>query len=61
MRPLGRATYFGELAGMVTLLAARDAYSWEGAEALLIEQGLTRRTAHAVWNAAAELGRDGNR
>jgi HD-like signal output (HDOD) protein len=61
MGPLGRATYFGELAGMVTLLAARDARAWERSEALLIEQGLPARTARAVWNAAAELGRDGNR
>jgi HD-like signal output (HDOD) protein len=61
MRPLGRAIYFGELAGMVTMLGARDAYSWEGAEALLVGQGLKRRTAHAVWHAAAELGRDGSR
>ena len=61
MRPLGRAAYYGELAGMVTMLAARDAYSWEGAEALLVGQGLKRRTAHAVWHAAAELGRDGSR
>jgi HD-like signal output (HDOD) protein len=61
MRPLGRAAYFGELAGMVTMLAARDAYSWEDAEALLVGQGLKRRTAEAVWRAAAELGRDGSR
>lgn len=61
MGPLGRATYFGELAGMVTLLAARDPKSWERAEALLIEQGLPARTARAVWNAAAELGHDDNR
>lgn len=61
MGALGRATYFGDLAGRVTLLAARDAKSWERAETLLIEQGLPPRTARAVWNAAAELGRDGNR
>jgi HD-like signal output (HDOD) protein len=61
MGPLGRATYFGDLAGMVTLLAARDPQSWERAESLLIEQGLPARTARAVWNAAAELGRDANR
>jgi HD-like signal output (HDOD) protein len=61
MRPLGRAAYYGELAGMVTMLGARDAYSWEGAEALLVGQGLKRRTAHAVWHAAAELGRDRSR
>jgi HD-like signal output (HDOD) protein len=61
MGPLGRATYFGELAGMVTLLAARDAKTWDRSEALLIEQGLPARTARAIWNAAAELGRDANR
>ncbi len=61
MGPLGRATYFGELAGMLTLLAARDAHSWERAEALLIGQGLPPLPARAVWNAAAELGREGNR
>jgi HD-like signal output (HDOD) protein len=61
MGPLGRATYFGELAGMVTLLAARDPKSWERSETLLIEQGLQPRTARAVWNAAAELGRSDNR
>lgn len=61
MRPLGRATYYAELAGMLTVLGARDAYSWDGAEALLITQGLPRKTAHAVWHAAAELASDGNR
>jgi HD-like signal output (HDOD) protein len=61
MQPLGRAIYFGELAGMVTVLAARDAHSWELAEVLLVGQGLKRRTAYAVWHAAAELGRDDNR
>jgi hypothetical protein len=61
MGPLGRAAYFGELASAVTLLAARDPQSWERSETLLIEQGLPPRTARAVWNAAAELGRDGNR
>jgi HD-like signal output (HDOD) protein len=61
MGPLGRATYFGELAGMVTLLGARDAYTWEAAEALLIGQGLRRQTALAVWRAAAELGSSSNR
>jgi hypothetical protein len=43
------------------MLAVRDAYSWEDAEALLVGQGLKRRTAEAVWRAAAELGRDGSR
>lgn len=61
MGPLGRATYFGELASMVTMLAARDAKTWDRSESLLIEQGLPPRTARALWNAAAELGRDGDR
>ena len=51
----------GIAAGVVTLLAARDPKSWENAEALLIEQGLPPRAARAVWNAAAELGRNDNR
>jgi HD-like signal output (HDOD) protein len=61
MAPLGRAIYFGELAGMLTVLAARNAYTWDGAEALLTGQGLKRRTAHAVCHAAAELGANSNR
>ena len=61
MRPLGRATYFGELAGMLTVLAARDEYSWDAAEALLTGQGLPRKTAHAICHAAAELGGNSNR
>jgi HD-like signal output (HDOD) protein len=61
MGPLGRAIYFGELAGMLTVLAARNAYSWDDAEALLTGQGLKRRTAHAVCHAAAELGGGSNR
>ncbi len=61
MGPLGRAMYFGELAGMVTLLAARETYSWEEAEALLAGQGLRRQTALALWRAAAELGGNSNR
>lgn len=61
MRPLGRAAYYGELAGTVTTLCARDAYPPDQAEALLVGQGLKRRTAVAVWNAAAELGRDNSR
>jgi len=61
MGPLGRAIYFGELAGTLTVLAARDAYSWDDAEALLTGQGLKRRTAHAVCQAAAELGGGNNR
>ena len=61
MRPLGRAAYYGDLAGMVTMLGARNACSWEEAEALLVGQGLKRRTAQAIGRAAAELGRDGSR
>jgi HD-like signal output (HDOD) protein len=61
MRPLGRAAYYGDLAGMVTMLGARKACSWEEAEPLLVGQGLKRRTAQAIGRAAAELGRDGSR
>ena len=41
--PLGRAVYFGELCGaLATMLDARDAYSWDGTDALLVGQGLKR-------------------
>jgi hypothetical protein len=61
MGPLGRSIYFGELAGMLTVLAARNAYSWDDAETLLTGQGLKRRTAHAICHAAAELGASNSR
>jgi len=61
MGPLGRSIYFGELAGMLTVLAARNAYSWDDAETMLTGQGLKRRTAHAICHAAAELGASNSR
>jgi len=61
MGPLGRSIYFGEVAGMLTVLAARNAFSWDDAEALLTGQGLKRRTAHTICHAAAELGASDSR
>lgn len=52
MSPLGQAIYFGELCGALTLLAKRGTYSEEGAQALLMEQGLTRRITQEIWRAA---------
>jgi HD-like signal output (HDOD) protein len=52
MSPLGQAIYFGELCGALTLLTKRGTYSEEGAQALLMEQGLTRRITQEIWSAA---------
>ncbi|HEY0940168.1 MAG TPA: HDOD domain-containing protein [Steroidobacter sp.] len=52
MSPLGQAIYFGELAGALALLATRGEYSEEGAVALLMEQGLNRRSTLQIWEAA---------
>lgn len=52
MSPLGQAIYFGELCGALTLLAKRGTYSEEGAQALLMEQGLTRKITQEIWQAA---------
>lgn len=52
MSPLGQALYFGELCGALTLLARRGTYAEEGAQTLLMEQGLTRRITQDVWQAA---------
>jgi HD-like signal output (HDOD) protein len=52
MSPLGQAIYFGELCGALTLLTKRGTYSEEGAQALLMEQGLTRKIAQEMWQAA---------
>ena len=57
MDPLGRAVYFGELCGMLTMLEVRDAHSRDGTDAMLVGQGLPRRTAVRRLAAAAELGR----
>nr|WP_298728897.1 HDOD domain-containing protein [uncultured Steroidobacter sp.] len=52
MSPLGQALYFGELCGALTLLTRRGTYAEEGAQTLLMEQGLTRRITQDVWQAA---------
>jgi len=52
MTPLGQAIYFGELCGALTLLTKRGTYSEEGAQALLMEQGLTRKITQEMWQAA---------
>jgi len=52
MSPLGQALYFGALCGALTLLTKRGTYSEEGAQALLMEQGLTRRITQEIWRAA---------
>lgn len=52
MSPLGQAIYFGELCGALTLLARRGTYSEEGAQALLMEQGLPRKITQEIWQAA---------
>lgn len=52
MSSLGQSIYFGELCGALTLLTKRGTYSEEGAQALLMEQGLTRRIVQEIWQAA---------
>lgn len=52
MSPLGQAIYFGELCGALALLAKRGGYSAEGAQALLMQQGLSREATLEIWNAA---------
>ena len=52
MSRLGQAIYFGELSGALAVLNKRGSYSAEGAEAMLIQQGLARKTAVEIWQAA---------
>ena len=59
MSALGRAVYFGELCGVLALLHARGVHSADGAEALLLQQGLPRAAVHSVWRAAT-AGSDEN-
>ena len=54
MRPLGRAVYYGELAGMVTMLGARDAYSWEERRSLAGRTGF--ETSHSPRRLARGCG-----
>lgn len=52
MSRLGQAIYFGELSGALALLNKRGSYSAEGAEAMLMQQGLAREPATEIWQAA---------
>lgn len=52
LSPLGRSLYFGELCGALALLHKRNAYSSDGAHAMLMGQGLARETTFAAWRAA---------
>ena len=58
MSPLGQAVYFGELCGALAVLAKRGGYSVEGAQAMLIEQGLARDTMLRIWSAAYAANED---
>ncbi|MET0534256.1 MAG: HDOD domain-containing protein [Steroidobacter sp.] len=58
MSPLGRVVYFSNLCGALALLATRGNYSVEGAQAMLIQQGLNRETMTAIWNAAMAANED---
>jgi HD-like signal output (HDOD) protein len=55
MSPLGRAVYFGELSAALALLVVRKTYSLDGAQALLVGQGLPRAPMHTVWRAATAV------
>lgn len=52
MSRLGQTIYFGELSGALALLNKRGGYSAEGAEAMLMQQGLARKPAAEIWQAA---------
>ncbi|MDY6945299.1 MAG: HDOD domain-containing protein [Pseudomonadota bacterium] len=54
MSQLGQAIYFGELCGALALLARRGNYSEDGAQALLMEQGLSRQITKEIWQAAKQ-------
>jgi HDOD domain len=52
MSTLGRAVYYGELAGTLTVATHHDMYSLEGAQAMLIAQGLSAEVARSLLQAA---------
>lgn len=58
MSPLGRSLYFSELCGALALLAQRGTYSAEGAQAMLMQQGLGKETTALVWRAAMAANED---
>lgn len=55
MSPLGRAVYYGELAGLLTVATHHATYSPEGAHAILTEQGLTPELARLLLHAAEQV------
>lgn len=52
MSPLGRSVYFGDLCGALAVLAKAGSYSAEGAQAMLMQQGLSREASSEIWRAA---------
>lgn len=58
MSSLGQAIYFGELCGALALLAKRGNYSEDGAQSLLMEQGLSRQITQEIWKAARTAGEE---
>jgi HD-like signal output (HDOD) protein len=58
MSEAGRAVYYGDLCGALALLHERGAYSVDGAQAMLMQQGAPRTTVHAMWHAAVAAGKD---
>jgi HD-like signal output (HDOD) protein len=58
MSPLGQTIYFAGLAGALVLLNQRDSYSAEGAQAMLMQQGLAQATTLEIWHAALAANED---
>ncbi len=52
MSSLGRCVYFGELCGVLSMLATRGYFASDRAMTLLIDQGADREAARAMWLAA---------
>jgi HD-like signal output (HDOD) protein len=52
MSALGRAVYFGDLCGALAVLAKAGSYSDEGAQAMLMQQGLSKAAALQIWRGA---------
>jgi HD-like signal output (HDOD) protein len=53
MSSLGKAVYYGELTGALTVATHHGLYSREGAHAILLAQGLTSELAARVYDAGA--------
>ena len=58
MSDAGRSVYYGELCGSLALLHERGAYSVDGAQAMLMQQGAPRKIVHAMWHAAVSAGEE---